>query len=74
MMEIDEIIPYYICDQQKECRVSCTCVEDCCRHTTDVLHFKNQASVELLNKFFDTFHVCLDDNGRLLCTERISNG
>ncbi len=70
MLEIDEKIPYYICNQSKECCTSETCGGEYCKHTTLPIYAAHPENVELLNKFFDVFDVSVDDYGRLNCIEK----
>lgn len=71
MLEIEEMMPFYICKKDNvRCNQSITCGGEDCNHTTFPIHAKNTESIELFNRFFDTFHVCVDDYGRLVCTEK----
>lgn len=75
MLEIDEKMPFYICEYSEcnsgfKCPVnSHGCYEDC-KHTTSPFHAENPESVKIFEKFCDTFHVVVDDYGRLVCTEK----
>ncbi len=58
MLEIEEVIPYYLeIDEEGG-------------HIQNPLYAKNQESVIIFEKFFETFHVVIDEYGRLVCTER----
>ena len=71
MLEIDEIMPYYICKRdQYDCLIDGNgCFEEC-HHTSFPLHAKNQESVAILEAFTKRFSLVVDAYGRLVCTER----
>lgn len=75
MLEIEEIKPAYICEYH-ECDSGQPCPENkdgCieeCHHTSNPFHAENPESVKIFEKFCDTFHVVVDDYGRLVCTEK----
>ena len=75
MLEIEEKIPHYICENAEH-GIERNCLENgkpCywdCHHVTNPGFAKNKETVDIFNKFCDTFHVCVDDYGRLLCTEK----
>ena len=75
MLEIDEVMPHYICEYE-ECNSGFKCPENnkgCyeeCKHTTSPFHAMNRETVALFMKFCDTFNVVVDDYGRLLCVEK----
>lgn len=70
MIEINEIMPLYICNRTPECSASPTCGEDECNHTTSPFSAANRESVEVFNKFAELFYVYVDDMGRLNCVEK----
>ncbi len=75
MLEIEETMPYYICefenfgDDGPSCFVNGVCQKEC-HHTISPFHAKHKEAIDIFNKFCDTFHVCVDDYGRLVCTEK----
>ena len=72
MMEIDEVMPYYLCNGARMCgdnKQWCG-QDDGCKHTTCELFAKNEESVELFKRFTDSFHFVVDDYGKLICTEK----
>ena len=77
MLEIEEKIPFYICEKD---HTSGMCVlnggNECfeeCNHVTNPMYALNKSSVMLLDQFFETFNVVIDDMGRLLCIEKENN-
>lgn len=73
MIEINEIMPLYLCRRDADCSTSVTCAnqdEDCCKHTTCELYAKNADAVMIFNLFADTFDCVVDENGRLVITEK----
>lgn len=71
MLEIDEMMPFYICEGSKDvCYVNGKLCWDECHHTTLPVHVKNEESIDIFNKFSNTFHVAVDDMGRLVCFEK----
>ncbi len=68
-MEIEEVMPLYLCNQE-DC-IDKAWKEECgeCVHTSNEQFAKNQESVELFKKFCDTFSLALDENGRLIVWE-----
>lgn len=79
MLKIDEVIPLYIC-KYAECTDWLTCRTGIneekpgytviCHHTMLPIDAKNPESAELLDKFFNTFDVKIDELGRLVCKEK----
>lgn len=69
MLEIDEKVPFYICEFENLGGDGPNCYAEC-HHTTSPFHAKHKEAVDIFNKFCDTFHVCVDDYGRLICTEK----
>lgn len=73
MVEIDEVMPFYICKKQADGKCVLNNSNDCfeeCNHTTNPAFAKDHESVNIFEKFCDTFHVVVDDYGRLVCTEK----
>ena len=70
MIEINEIMPLYICGKEKDCNVSPSCGEDGCNHTTSPFNAANPETVDIFNKFAELFYVYVDDMGRLNCVEK----
>lgn len=72
MMEIDEVMPLYLCTENKDG----PCVlngEECfpeCHHTSNPFYAKNKESKDIFEEFTKRFEVVVDDNGRLMCIER----
>ena len=72
MLEIDEIVPFYLCKGGSSdiCVVNMlSCYEDC-KHVTIPTFAKNESSVKIFEKFCETFNVVVDDYGRLNCFEK----
>ena len=70
MIEIDEAVPYYICERPGICHENDEpCFEEC-HHTTSPFHAKNPNTRVIFEEFMNTFHVVVDENGRLICTEK----
>ncbi len=73
MLEIDELVPVYICNRERNCHyMNKFCCDEHCSHTFYPGNAKNKESIELFIKFCETFNVVVDDYGRLICTERIN--
>lgn len=70
LIEIEEVVPYYICNKSRYCNKSEGCGGDMCHHTISSTFAQNQDSIALLEEFKRRFHVVVDDYGRLICTER----
>ncbi len=70
LIEIEEIVPYYICNKSRYCNKSEGCGGDMCHHTISSTFAQNQDSIALLEEFKKRFHVVVDDYGRLICTEK----
>lgn len=74
MLEIEEVMPFYLCNGPT---AGFVCVdEECdegCKHTTLGNFAKNPHSVRLLKKFVETFDFIVDDYGRLQCWEKEKN-
>lgn len=70
MLEIDEMMPFYICGDKEMHELCQARYCGACKHITNPSFAKNKEAVELFNKFCETFHVCIDDYGRLVCTEK----
>lgn len=70
MIEINEIMPLYICNQKMDCNVSVTCGGDECIHTTSPFNAANPEAVDIFNKFAELFYVYVDDMGRLNAVEK----
>lgn len=70
MIHIEELVPYYICNKEKYCSTLGGCGDDMCNHTA-VPHFaRNDAAIFIFEQFADTFNLDVDENGRLICTEK----
>lgn len=73
MLEIDEMMPFYICEKRKDGKCVLNECNDCCdecKHTTNLMYAKNPDAAATFGKFFDTFNVVIDDYGRLVCMEK----
>ena len=68
MIEIDEVIPVYLCNKNAPCGCSIKC--DDCIHTLDETYAKNANAVEIANLFMDTFSYIVDDDGKLFIWEK----
>lgn len=71
MIEIDESMPMYVCNKARVCGHSEGCGGDMCNHTVSPMFAKNTRSVALFEEFFAKFSCIVDENGRLVCTERL---
>lgn len=70
MIEIDKVDALYLCNRNDVCNKSASCNEDECAHTTCETFAKNASSVEIFNKFFDTFDVIVGDHENLIVWEK----
>lgn len=70
MLEIDEIMPLYLCDKNgcDDSSKEFGCGD--CAHTTNELLAKNKESIDILNRFRDAFNCIVDDYGRLQVWEK----
>ena len=71
MIDIEEAMPLYVCNKARVCAASGGCGTDMCNHTTGPMFAKNTRSVALFEEFFSKFSCVVDENGRLICTERL---
>lgn len=71
MIEIDESMPMYVCNKARVCANSEGCGGEWCNHTSSPMFAKNTKSVALFEEFFAKFSCVVDENGRLICTERL---
>ena len=73
LIEIEEVVPYYICNKSRYCNKSEGCGGEFCHHTISPMFANNQEAITVLEEFKRRFHVVVDDYGRLICTEREEN-
>ena len=59
MLEIEEVVPQYIMVDSEYDR------------TPNAFYAKCQDSVIIFNAFMERFYCYMDDNGRLMCAERV---
>lgn len=74
MLEIENHEGFFICDHKKNVRCgreSCEFSEEAmCQHTHEKDYALNKESIDIFNKFFETFNVVIDDNMILLAWEK----
>ena len=74
MIEIDEIMPFYLCSKfNKEfepCLVNNKPCFDECKHVQNPLFARDQEAVKIFETFVDRFNCLVDDNGRLCVWEK----
>ena len=71
MIEIDEMVPLYICERSLgSCFSNSQLCDDECKHTWTPIHAVDQTAVSVFEEFASRFNVCVDDYGRLICTEK----
>lgn len=61
MLEIEEVVPQYIMVDSEFDR------------TPNAFYAKRQDSVIIFNAFMDRFYCYMDDNGRLMCAEKVKD-
>ncbi len=74
MIEIDEIVPFYICKMAESEYEPCLvnghpCFPDC-EHVQNPMFAKNEESVKIFEAFAERFGCVVDDNGRLCVWEK----
>lgn len=68
MIEIDEVVPVYLCNKNAPCMGTIKC--DDCIHTADETYALNANAVEIANLFMDTFSYIVDEDGKLFIWEK----
>lgn len=60
------VYPLYLCNKERDCANDEGCSDEFCTRTTCPAFAKNPESVELYNKFFDTFKPITLENGAII--------
>ncbi len=74
MLEIENHEGFFICDHKKNIpcgKESCELFDEpFCSHTINKDYALNEESIDIFNKFFETFNVIIDDDMNLVAWEK----
>lgn len=69
MIEISEVMPLYLCNENALCSMTPQCGDECI-HTVNETCALHADAVMIYNMFMDTFSCVVDDDGKLLVWEK----